>query len=63
MNTEGGATVTPANANGCFGGPHPGVCMFVFCDGSVRPVTLTVDLYVLSYLAARQDGQPISGNY
>src|SRR5262249_20236041 len=27
-----------AFANQRFGGPHPGICMFVFCDGSVKPV-------------------------
>jgi prepilin-type N-terminal cleavage/methylation domain-containing protein len=44
-------------ANQSFGGPHHGICLFVFCDGSVRPVKLSVDLWTLSYLANRLDGQ------
>ncbi len=53
----------PTNPNASFGGPHAGVCQFVFCDGSVKPVTTNVDLWVLSYLLARADGQTITGNY
>jgi prepilin-type N-terminal cleavage/methylation domain-containing protein/prepilin-type processing-associated H-X9-DG protein len=65
LNPDGssGNGVDPKNTNGCFGGPHPGVCQFVFCDGSVKAVSVTVDLYTLSYLAARQDGQPIADSY
>jgi prepilin-type N-terminal cleavage/methylation domain-containing protein/prepilin-type processing-associated H-X9-DG protein len=63
VSTNGSAIVTPNTPNGCFGGPHPGVCVFVFCDGSVKPVSNNVDLYTLTYLAARADGIPITGNY
>jgi prepilin-type N-terminal cleavage/methylation domain-containing protein len=49
-------------ANSSFGGPHSGVCLFVFGDGAVRNVRTSVDLYVLTYLACRQDGQVI-GDY
>ena len=63
LNPQGGGTTTPNNANGCFGGPHQGVCQFVFCDGSVKPVNLNVDLYTLTYLAARNDGQAVQGDY
>jgi prepilin-type N-terminal cleavage/methylation domain-containing protein len=48
-----------ALANQSFGGPHSGVCLFVFGDGSVHNVRTSVDLFVLTYLAARQDGQVI----
>src|SRR5438552_3341790 len=41
-----------------FGGPHPGVCMFVFADGGVRPVRNTIDEYALGLLSHRADGQP-----
>lgn len=40
----------------CFGGPHPGACMFVFCDGSVRPVCYWTSLSVHHSLTARDDG-------
>jgi prepilin-type N-terminal cleavage/methylation domain-containing protein len=54
-----------ANPNAEFGGPHAGsqICLFVFCDGGVRSVKLSVDPYVLTYLAARADGQVIKGDY
>jgi prepilin-type N-terminal cleavage/methylation domain-containing protein len=50
------------NSNMIFGGPHPGVCMFVFCDSSVKGVRNSVDLNVLTRLAVRNDGQTISGD-
>jgi prepilin-type processing-associated H-X9-DG protein len=59
-------STTPPGAYDCntgFGGPHPGVCMFVFCDGSVKGVKKTVDLTTLTRLAVRNDGLPISGDY
>jgi prepilin-type N-terminal cleavage/methylation domain-containing protein/prepilin-type processing-associated H-X9-DG protein len=46
-----------------FGSWHPGVCQFVFCDGSVRAVKNTVDNTTLGRLAERADGQVIDGNY
>jgi prepilin-type N-terminal cleavage/methylation domain-containing protein/prepilin-type processing-associated H-X9-DG protein len=49
-----------ALANTCFGGPHTGVCQFVFCDGSVRALPLSTDLTTLTHLANRQDGQVIT---
>jgi prepilin-type N-terminal cleavage/methylation domain-containing protein/prepilin-type processing-associated H-X9-DG protein len=52
-----------ADANSSFGGPHPGVCQFVFVDGSVRAVRTSVDLQTLTRLANRQDGEVITGNY
>ena len=50
-------------ANSSFGGPHPGVCLFAFCDGSVKPIRITADLQTLSYLVTRDDGQVISADY
>ncbi len=46
-----------------FGSSHPGVCQFVFCDGSVKPVSNTVDDVTLTRLADRADGFPIAGSY
>jgi hypothetical protein len=54
---------TPALANSSFGGPHTGVCLFVFCDGSVKPIALSVDVQTLTYLVSRNDGQVIGGDY
>jgi hypothetical protein len=53
----------PYDCNTAFGGPHPGICMFVFCDGSVKGVKLSVDMTTLTRLAVRNDGQPITGDY
>jgi prepilin-type processing-associated H-X9-DG protein len=45
-----------------FGGRHPGVCMFAFCDGSVRPLRVTIDTETLARLAGREDGL-VPGDY
>ena len=52
-----------ALANTSFGGPHTGACQFVFCDGSVRAVQISVDLQTLTYLITRNDGQAIKNSY
>ncbi len=49
-------------ANSAFGGPHSNGCMFVFGDGSVRMIPLSINPLVLTYVAARKDGQPVSLN-
>src|SRR5262249_27182084 len=56
-------TSVATNSDRCFGGPHPGVCQFVFCDGSVRPVKISVDIETLARLAAKDDGLPITGDF
>jgi len=43
-----------------FGSAHPGMCQFVFVDGSVRVLTVAMDERVLGYLAVRDDGQVFS---
>ena len=45
-----------------FGSYHPGVCQFVFGDGSVRTLANSIDTVVLGYLANRKDRQPIPGD-
>jgi len=40
-----------------YGSSHPGICQFVFGDGSVRSLAVSADETVLGYLANREDGQ------
>ncbi len=42
-----------------FGSAHPGICQFVWVDGSVRPLQVTIDPNTLGLLASRNDGQVI----
>ncbi len=49
-------TDTPADR---FGSYHPGVCQFVFGDGSVRAISVTTPLTTLRLLANISDGQII----
>jgi prepilin-type N-terminal cleavage/methylation domain-containing protein/prepilin-type processing-associated H-X9-DG protein len=56
------AQTTPF-ANSSFGGPHTGVCQFVFVDGSVKPVKTSVGLETLTRLVNRADGLVINGDY
>jgi prepilin-type N-terminal cleavage/methylation domain-containing protein len=51
------------NSEFLFGGPHPGVCQFVLCDGSVRALAVTIDTTNLGRLADRADGQTITADY
>ncbi len=43
-----------------FGSYHPGVCQFVFGDGSVRAMGTTTDILALTNIALPDDGQVIS---
>ncbi len=45
-----------ALANSTFGGPHSGLCQFVFVDGSVRGLPLSIPVSTLTALAGRSDG-------
>jgi len=45
-----------------FGSSHPGICQFVFGDGSVHSLSVTIDEVVLGYLANREDGELIDAS-
>ncbi len=53
------AVATQVDDQWKFGSDHPGLCQFVFCDGSVRALVNTTDPGVLGLLAQRNDSQPI----
>lgn len=42
-----------------FGGPHPDVTVFVFCDGSTRVIASSVDVRLFQQLGNRHDGGPV----
>ena len=46
---------------GVFGSYHPGVCQFVFGDGSVHALQVSIDVTTLNRLADRFDGEIVSG--
>jgi prepilin-type N-terminal cleavage/methylation domain-containing protein len=48
-----------ALANSTFGGPHPGVCQFVFCDGTVHAIGLDASLETLTALVTRSGGETV----
>jgi prepilin-type N-terminal cleavage/methylation domain-containing protein/prepilin-type processing-associated H-X9-DG protein len=43
-----------------FGSSHPGLCQFVFCDGSVKAISTGIDAENLRRLAVRNDGEVIT---
>jgi prepilin-type N-terminal cleavage/methylation domain-containing protein len=46
-----------------FGSCHPGICQFVFCDGSVRSLPVSIPVSVYRLLCVRNDGQAIPDTY
>ena len=46
---------------GSFGSWHPGVCNFLFCDGSVKAVSTEISPSVLRRFTDRHDGEVVSG--
>jgi prepilin-type N-terminal cleavage/methylation domain-containing protein/prepilin-type processing-associated H-X9-DG protein len=57
------ASLIAGISNEAFGSKHPGLCQFVFADGHVSGVKTSVDLMTLTYLAQRNDEQPVSGDF
>ncbi len=49
---------TAARAAG-FGSMHPGVVQFALCDGSVRPINLSIDIFMQWRLADATDGEAV----
>jgi prepilin-type N-terminal cleavage/methylation domain-containing protein len=55
-----GLAITPEDPyNLNFGSYHVGACQFVYGDGSVRPIGVTINTTVLGYLACRDDGHVV----
>jgi prepilin-type N-terminal cleavage/methylation domain-containing protein len=52
-----------SNRRDMFGGPHTGICLFAFADGSVHAVGVTIDVINLGYLANRRDGHVPTGDF
>jgi prepilin-type N-terminal cleavage/methylation domain-containing protein/prepilin-type processing-associated H-X9-DG protein len=50
------------DGDGRFGSSHPGRFNAVLADGSVRPISYTIDKTVFRYLGDRNDGQAINTN-
>lgn len=49
---------TPRDEGWRFGSYHPGLCQFVFGDGSVRILSVGINPVTLALLASINDGQP-----
>jgi hypothetical protein len=49
----------PDDGRWLFGGPHPGVVLFVFGDGSVNSLKLSTSPDTLERLASRDDGETV----
>jgi prepilin-type N-terminal cleavage/methylation domain-containing protein/prepilin-type processing-associated H-X9-DG protein len=52
--------ITDGTSASRFGSWHTGVCNFVFCDGSVHTLPVTIDAETLRRLSVRNDGLPVS---
>ncbi len=63
---RGPADISPSSgvADGVFarkfGSWHPGICQFVFCDGSVKTIRHSIALATLYRLSVRKDGQAVT---
>jgi len=55
--------INPDDLGWKFGSRHQGICQFVYCDGSVRALTKSINPVLLGLLAQRNDGQVIPDDY
>jgi len=55
--------IVQAIDNRAFGGLHPGVVQFVFCDGSVHSLKRSTSLVTLGYLSETDDGSQITEEF
>jgi Tfp pilus assembly protein PilE len=67
-NTRGAGPDLPlatsqAQMHWSFGSEHPGICQFIFVDGSVQRLRNTIDPVILGLLAHRADGYAIPPYY
>lgn len=60
MDPVSGLAIKP---NQCFGSWHPGICQFVFCDGSVRALPNSLPIDVLTFLGLPSDGIPFKMDF
>ncbi|MGD9635403.1 MAG: DUF1559 domain-containing protein [Pirellulales bacterium] len=51
------AGVTTSDGDDGFGSVHPGIVLFVMCDGSVQSISQSTDVYVLDAMATRAGGE------
>jgi hypothetical protein len=53
------ARIPSQNLNANYGSYHPGVCLFVLADGSIRALKVSINTTVLGYVADVDDGMTI----
>ena len=60
VKTFGGQYWTTATSDDCALSMHPGVCLFAFGDGSVRPLSENMDRFTYSMLGSISDGNVLN---
>ena len=61
--TNGLARFANEAYNNNFGSYHPGTCPFVFCDGRVKNLSVSIDGGNLARLVNRKDGETVTAAY
>ncbi len=61
--TNGLARYVTEAYNSNFGSFHPQICQFVFCDGRVRALSVSIDGDNLARLVNRKDGEVVTASY